>query len=188
MQVSQKELDPITLLQEMEQAVLAREKARQKEGDGALTDLWYGIGYLINDVHFVSPLKHVREVLLHSRVIAVPETYSWLKGLANSRGDLITVVDIAEFLDRPAAEDANAGRWMLINDTRLNCAIVVQEVFGLKQFRESQTTTKELESALHAKPYLTGKVFKEDTRDWYELDLIKLSKDKKFVNAADQTY
>ncbi len=191
MQTNQRELDPITLLQEMERAVLMREKAQRKGGDSSSSNLWYGIGYLINGVHFVSPLKHVREVLLHTNVVAVPETHGWFKGVANSRGDLITVVDVADFLNWPAPSGGAAGRWMLINDTRLNCAIIVQEVMGLKQFRQSQTVRNKKAASsrtlsARVKPFLTGKVFRDDSNDWYELDLMKLSKDKRFVNAAVQ--
>jgi len=179
--------DPITLLQQMEMEVLQREQARMQKSGSDESGLWYGIGYLINGVHFVSPLKHVREVLLHSKVVAVPETRHWLKGLAVSRGHLITVVDVAAFLEWDAAREADAGRWMLINDTRLNCAVVVQEVMGLKQFRESQALAGEeapTPPAPQVAPFLTGKVFREDQRDWFELDLMKLSRDKQFVNAA----
>ncbi|RTZ58423.1 MAG: hypothetical protein DSZ32_06975 [Gammaproteobacteria bacterium] len=179
------ELDPITLLQEMERVVLTREKERSQSGDGETTGQWYGIGYMINGLRFVSPLKHVREVLLHSHVVAVPETLPWMRGLANSRGNLITVVDIAEFLEWPSSENTETGRWMLINDTRLNCAIAVQEVVGLKLFHENQTHARDSKEP-RLKPveaFLTGRVFTDD-EDWHELDLMVLSKDKNFVNAA----
>ncbi len=189
MRADLRELDPITLLQQMERAVLAREKAQSQAGAGEAQDQWYGIGYMINNKRFVSPLKHVREVLLHSHVVDVPETRSWLRGLANSRGNLITVVDIAEFLQWPLPENSDTGRWMLINDTRLNCAIAVQEVIGLKLFRDSQihACEKHTSDLKPVAPFLTSRVFKEDSNDWYELDLMMLSKHKTFVNAALQS-
>jgi len=186
MQADLRELDPITLLQEMERVVLTREREQSRSEEGEASGQWYGIGYMINGLRFVSPLKHVREVLLHSHVVAVPETLPWLRGLANSRGNLITVVDIAEFLKWPSPADTETGRWMLINDTRLNCAISVQEVIGLKLFHENQVQLRDSEES-RLEPvaaFLTERVFRDDSNDWYELDLMRLSKDKNFVNAA----
>ena len=53
---------------------------------------WSGIAFEILGQYFVAPLGEVSEVIYYPHYTTIPNSQSWLKGLANIRGDRKSVV------------------------------------------------------------------------------------------------
>ena len=88
---------PFELLLEMERrakaAVAADQEAESQE------DAWTGIAFRIGDERFVAARGAVREIMpMPEQLTRVPGAKTWLKGIANVRGQLLTVVDLLGFL------------------------------------------------------------------------------------------
>jgi twitching motility protein PilI len=69
----------------------------------------------------------------------VPLTKQWFCGVANVRGNLYCVADMAAFLHQGAASGALANRLLLVAERyAVNAALLVDKVFGLRDARNWQ--------------------------------------------------
>ena len=88
------------------------------------------------------PLDQAGEIFAVGRVLPVPHTQPWFAGVANLRGGLHGVVDLAGFLGlraRPRqAATAARGRALLALNPSLgvNCALLVDRLAGLRNADE----------------------------------------------------
>ena len=105
--------DPFSVLQGLEQAGTAG--APLLFDDSKLAVLWSGVAFRLGDLNLVTPLDHVLEVLPYPDVTPMPGTRSWLKGLANIRGNLLTIVDLSEFFGKPAVTKEIRSRILIMN-------------------------------------------------------------------------
>ncbi len=64
-----------------------------------LQSFWEGVMFYVGEERLISPLSDIKEILNYpSAMTRVPGTKPWILGLANVRGDLLTIVDLAWFL------------------------------------------------------------------------------------------
>jgi twitching motility protein PilI len=126
--------NPLELLQKMQRDSMARMPTLPQEEEPV--ELWSGVGFRLGDMHLVAPLDHVSEVLHVTDFTSVPGTRSWLKGVANVRGNLVTIMDLAEFFGRKPVMTDHRTRVLVMNVEGLNTALLVDEVFGLRHFEE----------------------------------------------------
>ncbi|MBI3571869.1 MAG: purine-binding chemotaxis protein CheW [Gammaproteobacteria bacterium] len=96
--------------------------------------LWSGVAFRLGEMRLVAPLDQVLEVLPCPPMTLVPNTKSWLKGVANVRGNLITIVDLPEYFGKSPVFVNDDARLMILNSPGLNTGVVVHEVLGLRHF------------------------------------------------------
>ena len=126
--------DPLALLRKMQQDSLEHSPGLPQEAQAAV--LWSGVGFRLDSLQLVSQLDQVLEVLPCPGMTLVPGTKPWVKGVANVRGNLITIIDLAEYFGkRPVFVDDNA-RLMVMNIPGLTAGLLVNEVLGLRHFDE----------------------------------------------------
>ncbi len=168
--------NPLELLQKMQRESMARMPTLPQEEEPV--DLWSGVGFRLGEMHMVAPLDHVSEVLHVTDFTAVPGTRSWLKGVANVRGNLITIVDLAEFFGRkPVFIDPHT-RVLVMNIEGLNTALLVDDVFGLRHFEEGdRQKISSTDDALGS--YLSG-AFLRDGVLWGVFDFHALAESTSF--------
>jgi len=124
--------DPLALLREMQQAAAAETRVLPQETEAAV--MWSGVAFRVGDMRLVTPLDHVLEVLPPPALTTVPGVKPWLKGVANIRGNLITIVDLPEFFGKPPVFLDAGARLMIMNIPGLNAGLLVNEVLGLRHF------------------------------------------------------
>ena len=128
--------DPLSLLQKMQQATLATAPGLPEEVQAV--ELWSGVGFRVGDARFVTPLDQVTEVLLCPKITMVPRTKGWVKGIANVRGNLLTIIDLPEFFDKePVFLDVKS-RILVMNEPGMKAGLLVNEVYGLRHFNEEE--------------------------------------------------
>ncbi len=124
----------MVLLREMQRDSMENATGLPQEVQAAV--LWSGVGFRLTDMHLVAPLDQVLEVLPCPQITLVPGTKSWLKGVANVRGNLLTIVDLPEFFGKPTVFIDDRARLLVMNIPGLNTALLVNEVLGLRHFDE----------------------------------------------------
>src|SRR5581483_4275050 len=62
------------------------------------TQSWTGLGFRLGEHWLVAPREDVREVITLPKVTRVPGAKPWLLGVANVRGNLLPVTDLAQML------------------------------------------------------------------------------------------
>lgn len=129
------------------------------------------------------PLAGAGEIFTVGTVVAVPHTQPWFVGVANLRGTLYGVVDLAAFLGlRAARSAADAGR----EHARLlalgaHCALLVDRLAGL---RGAASMAAEPDDGV-ARPAFAGPLWRDAAgRPWQEIDLAALAAHEDFLAIA----
>ncbi len=139
-----------------------------------------GVGLLFS-------LKQAAEIFTPVTLKTVPYAQPWLAGVANLRGGLFTVVDLAAFLglrgpnEHAARADAAQTRFVSLNpDMNINCALLVDRLVGLRG--EDQLMPEPSDPAAGARPRFAGQRMRDaGGHAWQQLDLDALSKHEKFL-------
>ncbi len=124
------------------------------------------------------PLQQAGEIFPVGAVLTVPHTQPWFAGVANLRGSLYGVVDLAAFLglrSAPAERDSHheQARVLALAPTLgVNCALLVDRMAGLRN--EQQLTRQAAQPG--ARPAFAAATWHDDAgREWQELELAGLA-------------
>ena len=130
------------------------------------------------------PLEQAGEIFALSALLRVPHTQPWFVGVANLRGGLHGVIDLARFLGLPEAPTAEAVR----EQSRLvafgaalglNCALLVDRLAGL---RSSDQMSQAPSDGAPRPPFAGGVLIDPAQRTWQTLDLGRLAQDEHFLS------
>ena len=127
---------------------------------------------------FLLPLEQAGEIFAVAPLVAVPHTQAWFAGVANLRGGLYGVVDLARFIGL-ASQPGDEARLVVFNPgMELNCALRVERLAGLR-------SAGQLEAEVEAdapRPVFVGARYVDDAgRRWQELNLAALAADESFM-------
>ncbi len=166
-------------LRELQTRLAERMQAarREQRGQSWLAVECRGHGLLL-------PLEQAGEIFAPTAMMPVPHTQPWFVGVANLRGGLHGVVDLARFLGLPEVPTAEAIR----EQSRLvafgavlglNCALLVDRLAGLRS--SDQMTVAPSDGA--GRPAFAGPVLLDPgQRSWQSLDLARLAQDEHFLS------
>lgn len=103
------------------------------------------LGLQLDDQYWLVDLAEVSEVVPVPVIVDVPLTKPWYAGVANIRGNLISIVDFSAFTGGPSVVVGDRARLVLIADKhRLNCGLLFSRIVGLRHLerfeRENDVT------------------------------------------------
>ncbi len=107
--------------------------------------LWRGIGYRAGSRLFVSGIDEINELLAVPSMTPVPGTQAWLLGVANVRGNLVPVIDLARFLFGERTLQTERTRLLVVRQGVGSVALMVDEVFGQRTVDAEQRMASEQE-------------------------------------------
>ena len=132
---------------------------------------------------FLFPLREAGEIFPLANIQAVPHAQGWFLGVANLRGHLHGVVDLARFLGVESF-DASREQARLVGfnqQCNINCALLVERLSGLRS--EEQLTVEKDET--NARPAFVGARYRDAAgRPWQELNLLELAGHESFLKIA----
>jgi twitching motility protein PilI len=173
---------PFELLLELERRARAAIAAR--EGGRASAEDWVGIGFRLGAEQFVTPRGEVREVLpLPDQLTRVPGAKPWLRGIANVRGQLLTVVDLKSFLGGGSASPDRRGRILLVASREVPTGLLVDEVVGFRRFTSEDHRPETPATIIRCDRYLEGS-YRRASDVWPRFSLLKLIADEQFLVAG----
>jgi len=129
---------------------------------------------------FLLPLREAGEIFALAPVLAVPYSHRWFLGVANLRGHLHGVVDLAGFLGVKTTEiGRDQSRLVGFNQALdLNCVLLVDRLSGLRSDEELTVEADEVA----ARPAFVGARLRDASgRVWQELVLSALASDEAFL-------
>lgn len=175
--------EPFELLRELERRSRVAAVGR---GSGTLPEEWVGIGFRVEDEHFVAPRDQVREVLMIPESITrVPRSRRWLLGIANLRGHLLPLVDLKLFLGSGRTRIRRTTRVISVNHREIPAGLVVDEVLGFRRFMEAEKVVEWSPTMLRCDRYLDG-AFQRSQETWPIFNLHELIESGSFLQAADE--
>jgi twitching motility protein PilI len=138
-------------------------------------------------VGMLLPLAQAGEIQSARDLMSVPHAASWMAGVANVRGQLNAVVDLAAFLGLREAQGQSLGQrqtaqLVVLNSTlRVNCALMIDRLLGLRDAGQLQRAA----APEGARPRFACQQWRDaQGRLWEELDLAALVQDPLFLNVA----
>jgi twitching motility protein PilI len=168
-------------LRELQERLAGRLQAARAQGASAS---WLAVE--AGGSRYVVPLGHAGEIFPFAAAQPVPYTQGWFLGVANLRGGLYGVVDLASFVTGAAPKarselGLNESRLLTLNPTtEFNCALLIDKLAGLKN-EESFVRTEMVGDDQSA---MARKLIDSQGLDWLELDLVKLAAETKFLSIA----
>ena len=137
------------------------------------------------DLRLLFPLSHAGEIFSWTDVQRVPYVQPWFMGVANLRGGLSAVIDLAAFVRGDGARRVRSEselaqcRLVALNPLlETNCALLVDRLLGL---RTTDAVASSAPPDQAAAPYF-GHVYTDlEGRQWQELNLQALSQHQAFL-------
>jgi twitching motility protein PilI len=174
---------PFELLLELER--LARAAIAAREGAPAAADEWVGIGFRLGAERFVTSRADIREVLpVPEQITRVPGAKPWLRGIANLRGQLLTVVDLKSFLGAGAPTSDRQARVLVVASREVPTGLIVDEVLGFRRFGSADYRAEVPPGVLRCERYLEGS-YRRGGEVWPRFSVLKLLGDPLFLTAGE---
>jgi twitching motility protein PilI len=163
-------------LRDYQTSILARLEDAKKAGAEAPAGY---LGVVIGSKNVLVNLQEISETLPIADIHRVPIVKPWFIGVANVRGVLYAINDLAQMLESTFTSISSNARLLLMSDAvTSNVAFVVDKMIGLRKLNEMKLCeeTAEESTCLKAQTYQD-----EENRVWYVLDCDKLVRSKEFA-------
>ncbi len=131
------------------------------------------IGIRVGAQRFMVPVSAVESVLTPPEVARVPQTAAWLSGIANWRGQVLPVIDLACFAWGEASQAASESRVLVVAGATRSCGFLVDEVYGLQELehdRIEEVDTQTRDACGELGDWLTARLC-ENEQSWALLPL-----------------
>jgi twitching motility protein PilI len=163
-------------LREYQTNILARLENAKKAGAEAPAGY---LGVVIGTRHVLVNLQEISETLPVAEIHPVPIVKPWFLGVANVRGVLYAINDLAHLLEDKFTSISSNTRLLLISEAvTSNVAFVVDKMIGLRNLNEMKL--HEVEKA--ESHCLKAQTYRDDeNRIWHILDCDKLIRSKEFA-------
>lgn len=144
---------------------------------------WSGITFRLGEARLACDSDRVYEILSLPQSTPVPGAKPWILGLANVRGAILTIVDLAWFLTGKRSAITVRSRLLASQLHKAPVGLLIDEVFGQRHFLNEDAMDAELEDSSPLKSLVTQK-HKVGAETWHELDLDRLFESQEFLNGA----
>lgn len=163
-------------LREYQTSILARLEEAKNAGAG--TQAGY-LGVVIGSKNVLVNLQEISETLPVLGIHRVPVVKPWFLGVANVRGVLYAINDLAHMLEQIFTTISSEARLLLINEAiTSNVAFVVEKMIGLRKLDDM----KPFEDAGEESVCLKNQTYQDaENQVWYVLDCDKLVRSKEFA-------
>lgn len=156
-----------TRLRQYQEQLLERMQAARANTGASVSQL----GVQIGAARYLLDLTQAGEIVPVPALTQVPLTQPWYLGLANIRGNLVGVIDMARYFGQGDTVAGNDGRIVTFASALgFNCGLLVARVHGLRAAEKMLPAGSALRDA--------------DGQDWIALDLATLVADERFLHVG----
>ena len=175
------DMSPYAMLRQLEQ--LGRHHGAQLPTRETPPEVWEGVGFRLGSQHFVTAMSEVSELLKYPELSPVPRTRAWVRGMANVRGNLLPVMDLAAYLGGLASGPDQTSRVIAIDVDGVYTGLLVDEVFGMRHFpnHEFREVGGDVEESVA--PYVEG-MFRSRGEQWLVFSMRTLARSPRFMKVA----
>ena len=165
-----------TTLREYQTNILARLENAKKAG--AETPAGY-LGVVIGSKNVLVNLQEISETLPITDLHRVPLVKPWFLGVANVRGVLYAINDLAQMLEQTFTSISSNARLLLISEAvSSNVAFVVDKLIGLRKLEDLTLREELAEENVCLKPQTYQDA---ENRIWHMLDCVQLVHSKEYA-------
>lgn len=171
----------ILLLRDIEER--SRQKAHALPQQLEARRTWDGVGFRLGSFQMVAQLSEVKEILTQPRMSRVPGAKPWIKGVANIRGNLLTIIDLKGFLVGEIMKVTKRSRVLVVNHQGLTAGLIVDEVLGLRHFENDEQSQETIYLGQQWTELITG-AYRQDETTWTVLGLNALVAHEAFLDVS----
>jgi len=140
-------------------------------------NVWVGVLFRVGDQPYLAPLAQIAEVLEPAAdLTAIPGTKPWLLGVANNRGTLLPIIDLAALMFGATPVHRDTDQVVAVRQGAVPCGLLVSEVVGIRHL-EAAARLSNLPSGLGALEPFAESAFPVDGRPVAVLALDRLLAD-----------
>lgn len=173
---------PFELLRELERR--SRAATTGTDTPGTAASEWVGVAFRVGEHHLLAAREEVREVLPIPATTRVPGAVSWVRGLANVRGQLLPLTGLQALLEGSDTRDNRASRVLIVNHRQIPAGLIVDEVFGFRRFTEAERVAPGEKDGSPYAPFVT-RAYARDGQVSTVIGLIQLVESERFLRAAE---
>lgn len=167
-----------TRLREFQSQLLERMQAAKIGSETGVSQL----GVLIGQTHYLIDLQQAGEIVSMGAITKVPLTQDWYLGLANIRGNLTSVIDLARFQGFDlTAIDKESRIVAFAAGLSFNSGLLVSRVMGLRNVGEMESRA---DLVVGAAPWSARQFVDRESRIWTQLDLSLIVQDPRFLHVG----
>ncbi len=175
--------DPLSILRDMERR--SRANATELPQQKVVTVNWSGIGFRIQQALMLVSGSDILEILRYPQITRVAGTQSWVKGIANIRGNLLPIMDFGGFITGDRTKINRTTRILVIDKNGVYVGLVVDEILGQRQFEESLKQALETNDKKNTLGQQYGpEGFELDGDIWRIMEMDRLVADPRFMQVA----
>lgn len=172
---------PFGILAEYEQRSLGHDPGLPEEVEAR--GLWRGIGFRMGERHFLGSIADIIELLEMPALTRVPGSKPWILGIANVRGNLVSVMDLGQFLTSRRTQLTSRSRVLLVHQPGAALGLLVDEVIGQRSVTSEQLAGLAGEEDPALQPYVAGSATLGN-QSWAIFNISDFVKASQFQQAA----
>jgi twitching motility protein PilI len=139
------------------------------------------LGVLAGSGHWLVDLTDAGEIVPVPDLLPVPLTKPWFAGVANIRGNLVSVVDFSAFMGQEPTQRSVDARLLLAGQRfGINSALLVTRMMGLRQ----TASLKPQEGFAGSAPWVGKGFTDQEGRLWHELKLDEVFNNPEFLQVG----
>ncbi len=142
----------------------------------------HGLAFQLGGHKYIVPIANVSEVLSIDEYTHIPRSPSWLVGISNVRGNLITLLDLHDFIfSVPATTKYTSKRMLLVKQETHFYGLIIDAVIGMKSYN-SESATDEVPEGFDTEHIDHISAFHHSGDDWFAaLSIQSLLADERFT-------
>lgn len=141
------------------------------------------LGVMIGTTRWLLNLQEAGEIVSVGQITKVPLTQDWFLGLANIRGNLVSVIDLAHFRGLPPTPVDKESRIVAFAPAlAFNSGLLVSRVMGLRNVAEMELQPDA--EGDDTAPWAAKRYVDRESQVWTELDLSLIVQDLRFLHVG----
>jgi len=153
----------------------------QAANSGALAQANH-LAVMIGQTRWLLSLHEAGEIVSVGAITKVPLTQDWFLGLANVRGNLLGLVDLACFHGMPPTPVNKECRIIAFSPAlSFNCGLLVSRVMGLRKLASLQPEPGSEDAGM---PWRVRRYVDRESHVWTELNLSLMVQNPQFLNVG----
>ena len=166
-------------------ALNARRTAKGLPSQLDIKPHWSGIGFTLFGQKFVAPMSEVTEMLELPAYTELPGVQSWVRGLANVRGRLLPLTDLAVYLGGKLEAPRRNRRVLVVENGDTYCGLIVDGILGMQHPGHAVQRRGLGGIDFPAMvPYLQGSFQEDGARGWVVFSPWQMVQDERFFQVA----
>lgn len=167
-----------TRLREFQTQLVERMQAAKAGVDTRVSQL----GVMIGQRRWLLSLQEAGEIVSVGAITKVPLTQDWFLGLSNIRGNLISVIDFAQFQGQgTTAIDKESRIVAFAPSLSFNCGLLVTRVLGLRNVADMEP---QADAETNSVQWSSQHYVDRDSQVWTELNLSLVVQDPLFLHVG----